>query len=475
MNIEYLNKIELGTEEKPGYILKSPELVKGYIDQYGRKYIKNVPSLLFPVQIDNYTYDDFLTDFESFLNQINHLSSEHIIISLIPYFLLLREKPGKTVKKAWHQFTNEFFCKGKLHMEFPMNLRYDLDDTLNLRDYDIGKFDFKTLKRKIKNNTQSDYWERFLAEHSLSENNIQNFFSIRRIENSIPVFDATIFFDNFPSKLDYIQYANDYYFQALAYEFFNKFWSDFEEQLYISLAYGGVYYNKEYFLKFGVGDGTQIAVFTHIGQKKSLPKNGWVIPTKSFLEEMHFDSRTPIPEINKRLAHFYKVTKEKDSEFFQLIEILIKFMANGSKLLFEDKLGEAFLNFWIGLDALLNDDNNKAQSNLLKNRIAALTCKHYNKMHKSQYFTIKELYDIRSAYVHAGQKVERKRVSEIHEICEIILDVLLNMHENNLNYEDLTLKGWYEDIDTLISKGQNKELPGNELLENTGIVKIKEE
>ncbi len=474
MNIEYLSKIEPGTKEKPGYFLKTPELVRGYVDHYGRKYTKDAPSLLFPVIIDSYTYDDFLSDFESFLIRINHLSSEHIIISLMPYFLLLKRKPGWTVEKAWRQFTKEYFCKGKLHMEFPMNLRYDLDDTLNLRDYNIGKFDFETLKRKIKNNTRSDYWERFLAQHSLSENNIKNFFSIRRIENSISVFDATTLFDNFPSKLDYIQHANDFYFQALAYEHFNKFWSDFEEQLYISLAYGGVFYNKEYFLKFGVGDGTQIAVFTHIGQKKSLPKNGWVIPTKSFLEGMHFDSRTPIPEINKRLAHFYKVTKEKNSEFFQLIEILTKFMANGSKLLFENKLGEAFLNFWIGLDAILNDDNNRAQSNLLKNRIAALTSMHYNKMHKSQYFTIKELYDIRSAYVHAGQKVERERVSEIHKICEIILDVLLNMHVNNLNYEDITLKSWYEDINTLVEKGHSKELPDNELLENTGIIEINE-
>ncbi|MFW6002730.1 MAG: hypothetical protein ACOCQD_05255, partial [archaeon] len=364
MNIEYLSKIELGTTEKPGYILKSPDLIGDYRDQNGRTYeMKTVPYLLFPEQIDGYGYKNFLEDFEKFLQKINHLSSEYIILSLLLYFLMLRDKPGYTAEKAWRKFTLEFFCSGKLHMEFPMRLVYKLNDTLHLKDYDVGKFDFESLKNKIKQHApQSDYWEVFLSENGLSEDNVKNYFSIRRIEDSIRVFDVTSFFRNFLSYKDYIENCNDLYFQALSHQYFEKFWSEFEEQLYISLAYGGLYYNKDHFLKYGVGNGTQISVFTHIGPKKSSIKNGWVIPLKPYLKEFNFNIKDTIPKLNEKLSYYYEVTEEQDSEFYHLIELLIKFMANGSKLFYEDKDGEAYLNFWIGLDAILNDDNNEAQS-----------------------------------------------------------------------------------------------------------------
>lgn len=103
-------------------------------------------------------------------------------------------------------------------------------------------------------------------------------------------------------------------------------------------------------------------------------------------------------------------------------------ISNGNRLLFKIEINEAFLNFWIALDTVLNEsDDKKAESNRLKNRIAALTFQKAGLTLGKQYFKLKELNDLRSALVHQGTHVNREDALDIEGLTADVLDILLVM------------------------------------------------
>lgn len=474
MNINYLKQIELGKTSKSGYLTKSQEIILSAFDESKRTFIRphSAIKLSFPEEVQGYTYEDFLVDFEKMLKSKGHLSSEAIILSLTTLFLYLREKSGYT-DRAWIEFTQKMFTSCRLHMEYPMLIgTHDLEVNLQLMDYNIGKFDIDTFRDTIQKQTKSDYYDRFIRGNSLNEDILRDSMSFRRIDEKITVFYLNAFTKQFMSKLTEVHNLYDLYFEALSKEYFDNFWNEFDRQLMDSVAFGGVYYNPLYFRTLGIGEGTQICIYTNIGKKTDFAENSWVLPLVSRITEFHFDSQTRIPVLNEKLRTFYDTIENQDSDFYNLIELMIKYVAKGIIELYENKNGEALLDFWIGLDTILNDDNQEARSNLLKNRVSALTWYAFKKNHSSQYFLINELYSMRSQYVHSGIEPKREKVLQLRDVAQTILEILIRMHKNNQEYEDLTLENWYLDIDNLAIAGRNNPNVENELLENLGIIEM---
>jgi hypothetical protein len=148
---------------------------------------------------------------------------------------------------------------------------------------------------------------------------------------------------------------------------------------------------------------------------------------------------------------------------------MIHFIGNGTKLLQEDRIEEAFINYWIALDTVLNNDS-EAKSNQLKNRVAALTWYQYSSNQSSQYDDVNYLYKKRSAYIHSGITIVREDALSLNQIAQTILDVLLNIHEYSHAVHSLSYDEWLKGIDTIIESGYKGVLMGKEQLEAIGII-----
>jgi len=468
MNFQYLKAIEISPIEKEGFFIKNVDFVIGYFDENGRNYLRDNSyfQLSFPKAVNNYTYEDYKEDFNLRLKTLGHVSSENIILALTHIFVTVRNKSLST-ERAWSDFTNTMFAKCKMHLEFPTKIHAGASlETIHLKNYDIGKFDTLTVKSKIKKHTISDYWDRYIKHDSNNERIYSENLSFRRLEENITIINAgKLWFSKYYPNIDEKRIF-DLYFNALTEEWFKIFWKELDDRLIESAAMGGAYYPPKLFLELSGVDGVQLGIYTHIGNH---PKNGWVTPFVNKVLEISFDSQLKIPLLNAKLESLYKKLDLPGSDYLQLVKLMIHFIGNGTKLLQEDRVEEAFINLWISLDTVLNNDT-EAKSNQLKNRVAALTWHQYHSNQSDQYDFINFFYRKRSAYIHSGVGIDRKDALSLNQITQTILHVLLNMHASSIKTNPMKYEEWLRNIDALIELGYKGEDLSKEHLESIGII-----
>ena len=443
MNFQYLKSIEENAVPKPGYIIKQVESVLGAHDEDGTQHFRTHSSyyLSYPEELHGYTFEDYILDLEKFVKSHEHKYSESIAHILTLIFIHIRDKSPST-KLAWSNFSQQMFTKCNLHLEYPMiGMSISMDEQLHLRNYDIGNFDVLSFKNKIIDKTQSDYWVRFRKKNDYDEDDLKNFLSFRRLNNNITIFNVLLLNDkNFFIK-DERTVIIDLYFEALTIQYFSDFWTELDNQLIDSLAFGGAYYSPKTFQELTAGRCTQVGIFTNI---VGIPELGWVVPLTHGVYRLHFDAQKSIPEINNRLKEYYESVGDESTEFLHPIRFLVYHLGYGLKLLYDEKVEEAFINFWLPLDSILNSDQNPRA---FKNRIAALTWLKFKSDHQKQFDLMNQLYKCRNSFVHNGNPIERDLCLRLRDISQSILDVLINMHYNSINDEAISKRTWLEDID----------------------------
>lgn len=449
MNIQYLKKIELGRKNVNEFIVKAITNKLGTLDHsYGFKKTFQVieVDISFPKNVSGYTYENFLDDFDDVLLERGHIYSEKLVVALTLVFLLIRRKEKSTLD-AWRRFIFNFFTTSRLHLEFPTELVLSqVEPPIKLKNYEIGAFDFGTMKDKISNFTQSDFAIRLEKDKKFELIKNNKYLSFKRIENKCSTLNMVKLIGEkyFPAN-SYKAFV-DIYFEELSAAWFEIFWNELELEQTVSVALGGIYYDLTWLRELNIGKGLQIAIFTHIGGDT---KQGWVIPGDPRPLLISLDSKTRPEELNNKIKDYYESLDNTETPFINLIKVLTEFIAQGNKLLFQNKVNEAFLNFWIGLDAVLNDDDKLAQSKLLKKRVALLSFLKNGKDFSDQFNYIEELYSLRSSLVHAGEPVARFRTNEICNIAEIVLENLFCIHINAKTNDKITIESWFKDVDDL--------------------------
>jgi hypothetical protein len=466
MYFPYLKLIEENAVSKPGYIIKQVESVLGAHDEDGTQHFRTHSSyyLSYPEELHGYTFEKYILDLEEFVKSHEHKYSESIAHILTLIFIHIRDKSPST-QLAWSKFSQQMFTKCDLHLEYPIiGMSISMDEQLHLLNYDIGNFDVLSLKNKIIDKTQSDYWDRFKKKNDYSEVDLKHFLSFRRLDNDITVFNVLLVNDkNFFNK-DERTMVIDLYFEALTIQYFRDFWTELDDQLVDSLAFGGAYYSPKTFQELTVGRCTQVGIFTNISGN---PKLGWVIPLTHAIYRLHFDAQNSIPEINNRLKEYYESVGDESTEFLHPIKFIVYHLGYGLKLLYDEKVEEAFINFWLPLDSILNSNQN---SRAFKNRVAALIWLKFKSDHQKQFDLMNQLYKCRNSFVHNGNPIERDMCLKLREISQAILDVLIIMHCKSINNEAISKKPWLEDIDKsyeLFYKGQRSDL---KLLKDIGVL-----
>jgi len=160
--------------------------------------------------------------------------------------------------------------------------------------------------------------------------------------------------------VDEVNLICDLYFEALTIQWFESFFSDLHDELLDSIMFGGADFTQLFNLSFSTEGAFRIAVYSKI---KGYQKNGWVIPLSHSMLAYSFDTQSSISEINNSLQFYYKSLSVKSDDFHSLILTYARLIGNAMRLLYQEKVDEAFMNMWIAMDTIFKKDS---ESNALK-------------------------------------------------------------------------------------------------------------
>ena len=459
--IKYLEEIKIAASPQPGFFSLSTNPPFTNVDEKQITAPKGAPLfVLFPVT-DTYSSENFLADLKEQLVARGHLYSDHIAANILVFYQMLRlTELRMNSKQLWMHTMATCWTSCEVHQVYPMHLEVDANfQPIRLKTIEICRFDSARLKKEIEDNTKSDFHKRNWLD--LEDN--KALLSFRRQTISFQLFNYERLIRKF--GLADVERVLASYFDALAFELGKQFWNDFEQEQEISVAMGAAFYDPKIYKDYGLGSGVLVTVFSRVKNKLG----GWVVPIKTYVESLSYSSQLAGDKVSE-LVSFYNESCDELTGFSYVLGLLVKGVAGANKALFDNKVDEAFLSFWITLDTILNDDDLEARSNLLKNRIAALIWYPKGTKHTAEYFRISELYTKRSAYVHAGESITRSEAIEMQNICQIIYNIVLTMHVRAINVRNVSLAQWYESIDELASVGRLPTRISKELLNEVGLI-----
>lgn len=464
MNIAYLKSIQ--TSHHIGYLSKTMGAKREARDEYNQRYLRRSYNLYFPKEIGGYTYADYLKDVEQFYLSKGHYYSEELAL-VFTFFFICVQKVTNNTNKALEKLNN-CFTRANLHMVFPMRLIYQEEKILHLENFMFGKFQVQDVKNIIKRNIPTtDYWERFIKHNQLNERLLQDSLAIQRRKEEVQIYNPKELDKYLPDDL--LDYAFDMYFETLSELKRDEFWDEFSKDLADAVAFGMAFYDKRIFYDLGLGEGTLLTMFTHIA---GIPQQGWIIPIKPRLDGIQYGCRKDVEHVNQSIKIYHEMRQWGESEFLRFYDVLKSFTTTATIHLQDDRPSDAFINLTAGLDAVLNSDSEVARSNTLKNRMAILTFNRLGVEFKKHYFAMKELYDLRSQFVHAGIVIDRDKVNELFAVVEQVMNALLQMHQLYHEGEYFTLGNWFQDMDSLINDAHNKRPLEKELMEDIGALAL---
>ena len=175
-----------------------------------------------------------------------------------------------------------------------------------------------------------------------------------------------------------------------------------------------------------------------------------------------------IPESLKILKDDYGISEFQDTEIHQILKSYCRFLCLGKNEWDNDKINEAFLNFMIGIEIALGEENGVTKS--LSQRAAVILSHKKPKQFKFFEKSVEDLYASRSRFVHNGKDISLENLELLHKICFAILYVLLELQKENTNHDSGAIKKWHGRLDYLAGALRaNKVMPEDEF-KQCGIV-----
>lgn len=173
---------------------------------------------------------------------------------------------------------------------------------------------------------------------------------------------------------------------------------------------------------------------------------GWVLPLELRVEQITFPDTRIVQKVNS----FFETTENifrVQSEFSRYLDSLCGIFSNAEKHILSKNYNSAFMDFFVGLDFLLAPNHEKSE--ILRKRIALLAFDQMGRSFDDLFSYLKELYVMRSDYVHNGRDVGHTQLIDLRNICRIVLSCIISMIESKK--VKLGVAGWIKEIDTLVT------------------------
>jgi hypothetical protein len=227
---------------------------------------------------------------------------------------------------------------------------------------------------------------------------------------------------------------------------FQEFWTELTSAQDAIVALGGPFIElRNLRVTFSC---SQIAVFLNIGAGPY----GYVAPagTGPFIELANAHAR--VPSILDELRTSYE--EFDDTPLHRTMKLFASFVARAARHQADGHIDEAFLHFVIALELVFSGTRHDIQKRVCE-RAALMTFRCSGRSFRQQCGWIANIYDLRSRYVHAGQRLPGDvPLNDLRALCEDVFRSLLRFQGARRTLEERsakTLDEWLRRIDHLVS------------------------
>jgi hypothetical protein len=249
----------------------------------------------------------------------------------------------------------------------------------------------------------------------------------------------------------------DNYFEAISRELQNDFWSNFLEAQHLFIAAGAPYLDERELSRLLPSQ--MITIFSGLG-----PTNkGFVFPLTAGQLRIEFaQAHLRIPKVGKMLSDDFGMGEFTNSEVHQTLKTYCKFMSRAERHMCDGRPDEAFLHFVISLDLVFGEKDASTKS--ISHRVAFITHHAMGRGLDEQIKRLNAIYDRRSRYVHAGEKIPETMIDEVQSVCREVLWCLLRFQK--VGAREAPVSAWLTTLDYLVAATEaNRPIDASELRE----------
>lgn len=239
------------------------------------------------------------------------------------------------------------------------------------------------------------------------------------------------------------------YFQALSETYWERFWEAFDGEHALQVCFGAPYLDIK---SLQIGRVTSLSIF-----KVRAHGKGWAVPTGSYPRIELAKADKKIPAVNAELTKNFKFKGFRSTEFDGYINRIVDYMFFAHLDLLEEKYSDAVLKFVIALDLLFGEEGKNTDT--VSRRSAVLIFRRFETDITKARRRIQELYNVRSRYVHLGERLTEMQAKEAENVCEEILSCMLRVrYQNEKSKEPGFTENWLKLIDMIWSTAEAKRL-----------------
>ena len=309
---------------------------------------------------------------------------------------------------------------------------------LLIRGYRLGNIRVNVIQSRCQR-AQSDFWEIYGARYN-------NSIAFESPERSRPVIDFLS-----PGLATgwgaTIQRLVLNYFTHISRAYFDLMWEEFQEETRVHAAFDCAGIDVEN-LRSELGRfAQQVTIF--LGVTKDA---GYVLPEQKTMECVLQDDATNliIRQRFDELTKAYDTDKIGSSEIGRTIKEYAGFVVEAKRLLAMGRPNDASLYAIIAIEYLFSEKGNTTQA--VSNRSGLVGFRGMNLASwQAGRDEIKDLYNLRSQFVHAGCSVSGEEAARMVEWAREILRAILLLHKSIANPEAFSLDNWKKKLDAIIA------------------------
>ncbi len=389
------------------------------------------------------------TKISKYLHSVNHVSNETIVNSIIYIltFIDLKNNAVKTINKVLKNITsvdiNQFLI-------YPIKVdTYHVD----LNHFQIGVIDHNKIQSyclKIKTDYYDLYGDLIRDKFGVT----RKYFQVN-VLNLVHITQSAIKYD------DIFKEAIYFYFEELSKVYEEEFYNKFDEAQELVTFLSNSYLDLKQWNLF-LYPNIYLTIFLNFDKDSKL---GWIVP-KAKKTTLKLGEGPTNQEIY-RLKNKYGFSDFGNGELDIAFRKFISFCSKGERYLIGSKINEAFLHNVIALDLLFGDKDASTQS--VARRTAFVIGFSNSEDFDLSVKKIKNIYDLRSKYVHEGISIDKDKFEDLKTICLKVFERYLTLHKlgklTKMKYVE-----WIKKLDLGVAMLEASETPSVEYLQNCGII-----
>lgn len=261
----------------------------------------------------------------------------------------------------------------------------------------------------------------------------------------------------------------DLYFHRVASSAFRRFWRTFVEQQQPFVACGLPFTDDRIFRE--MQNSEAVAVFQKLDESGA----GWVAPGELAGPVLSLDASFPtkLRQIRDDLAEL-GFGAGPPTPLAPVFDSFSRFVLRAKRHESEQRVEESYLHHVIALDLAFGEKTESARS--VSERVAALLAGSDYGTFDECVKTTKRLYDLRSRYVHQGQRVNKEDLRVASNVTQTVAWTMLrSMREIARRTPRLTVSDWLAKIDYVAGCLKSGEAPSADSVSVIGVPRMSRE